>query len=182
FRDALASLYGPLGTPVAVGAAITGLYSSGVYITPLIGGFIADRFLGRTATVIIGCLLMVLGHFLMAFDVSFVIAILCLFFGVGCFKGNIASQVGELYAINDLRRGEAFQLFFLGIQIAVVAAPIVTGGLGAIAWHWGFGAAGVGMTIALFVYLAGRKHLPPDHRKIVAEAKARGVKEKFTGR
>jgi len=126
--------------------------------------------------------LMVLGHFLMAFDVSFVAAILCLFVGVGCFKGNIASQVGELYAINDLRRGEAYQLFFLGIQIAVVAAPIVTGGLGAISWHYGFGAAGVGMTIALFVYLAGRKNLPPDHRKLVAEAKARGVRERFTGR
>lgn len=182
FRSALSALYGPLATPVAVGAAITGLYSSGVYITPLIGGFIADRILGRTATVIIGCLLMVLGHFLMAFDASFVIAILCLFFGVGCFKGNIASQVGELYTINDLRRGEAYQLFMLGIQIAVVAAPIVTGGLGAISWHYGFGAAGVGMTIALFVYLAGRKYLPPDHRKVAAEARARGVKERLTGR
>jgi POT family proton-dependent oligopeptide transporter len=182
FREALSNLYGPLATPVAVGAAITGLYSSGVYITPLIGGFIADRILGRTATVIIGCVLMVLGHFLMAFDVSFVAAILCLFVGVGCFKGNIASQVGELYAINDLRRGEAYQLFFLGIQIAVVAAPIVTGGLGAISWHYGFGAAGVGMTIALFVYLAGRKHLPPDHRKVVAEAKSRGVRERLTSR
>lgn len=182
FREALSTMYGPLATPVAVGAAITGLYSSGVYITPLIGGFIADRILGRTTTVVIGCVLMVLGHFLMAFDVSFVAAILCLFVGVGCFKGNIASQVGELYAINDLRRGEAYQLFFLGIQIAVVAAPIVTGGLGAISWHYGFGAAGVGMTIALFVYLAGRKNLPPDHRKLVAEAKARGVRERFTGR
>lgn len=181
-KSVLEGLYGPLATPVAIGAAVTGIYSSGVYITPLIGGFIADRILGRTATVIIGCVLMVLGHFLMAFDVSFVAAITCLFVGVGCFKGNIASQVGELYAINDLRRAEGFQLFFLGIQIAVIAAPIVTGGLGAIAWHWGFGAAGIGMTIALFVYLAGRKHLPPDHRKIVAEAKARGVQERLTSR
>jgi POT family proton-dependent oligopeptide transporter len=185
FRDALASVYGPLGTPVAVGAAITGLYSSGVYITPLIGGFIADRLLGRTATVVIGCLLMVLGHFLMAFDQSFVVAILCLFVGVGCFKGNIASQVGELYAINDLRRGEAYQLFFLGIQIAVIAAPIVTGYLAHSwlpLWHWGFGAAGVGMSIALIVYLSARRNLPPDHRKVVAEAKARGVQERLTPR
>ena len=75
FREALSGVYGPLATPVAVGAAVTGLYSSGVYITPLIGGFIADRLLGRTVTVVIGCLLMVLGHFLMAFDVSFVAAI-----------------------------------------------------------------------------------------------------------
>ena len=181
-RAALQSLYGPLATPVAIAAAITGVYSSGVYITPLIGGFIADRVLGRTTTVIMGCVLMVLGHFLMAFDVSFVVAILCLFVGVGCFKGNIASQVGELYAINDLRRADGFQLFFLGIQIAVIIAPLVTGGLGAIAWHYGFGAAGVGMTIALFVYLAGRKHLPPDHRKVAAQAKARGVSEKLSRR
>lgn len=174
-----------LPTPVAVAAAITGVYSSGVYVTPLLGGFIADRLLGRTATVIIGCVLMVLGHFLMAFDQSFVVAILCLFVGVGSFKGNIASQVGELYAINDLRRGEAYQLFMLGIQIAVIAAPVVTAYLAHAwlpAWHWGFGAAGVGMTIALFVYLFGRKNLPPDHRKVVAEAKAHGVKEKLTRR
>ncbi|MFT3726235.1 MAG: peptide MFS transporter [Terricaulis sp.] len=181
-KSTLETLYGPLGTPVAVGAAITGVYSSGVYITPLIGGFIADRLLGRTATVMIGCLLMVAGHFLMAFDVSFVAAILCLFVGVGCFKGNIAAQVGELYAINDLRRSEGFQLFFLGIQISVFFAPLVTGGLGAIAWHWGFGAAGVGMAIALVVYLAGRKHLPPDHRKVVAEQKKHGVREHLTSR
>jgi POT family proton-dependent oligopeptide transporter len=181
-KAALQSMYGPLATPVAVGAAITGVYSSGVYITPIIGGFLADRVLGRTTTVIIGCVLMVLGHFLMAFDVSFVAAILCLFVGVGCFKGNIASQVGELYAANDLRRADGFQLFFLGIQLAVIIAPIVTGGLGAIAWHYGFGAAGVGMTIALFVYLSGRKYLPPDHRKVVAEEKKRGVKEHLTSR
>jgi POT family proton-dependent oligopeptide transporter len=161
-------------TPVAVAAAITGLYSSGVYITPIIGGFLADRVLGRTLTVTIGCVLMVAGHFLMAFDASFVAAILCLFVGVGCFKGNIASQVGELYAKNDLRRADGFQLFFLGIQIAVIAAPIVTGGLGAMSWHYGFGAAGVGMAIALVVYLSGRKYLPPDHRKVAAAAKAQG--------
>jgi len=176
FKALLEAAYGPLATPIAIGTAVTGLYSMGVYITPVLGGLLADRVLGRTATVVLGCLLMVAGHFLMAFDVSFVAAITCLFFGVGCFKGNIASQVGELYGTTDLRRGEAFQIFFFGIQIAVVVAPLVTGGLGAIQWHYGFGAAGVGMTIALVVYLLGRKHLPPDHRKAAAEAKARGVR------
>ena len=182
FKSVLEHLYGPLATPVAIGAAVTGVYSSGVYFTPLIGGFIADQVLGRTLTVSLGCVLMVLGHFLMAFDVSFVAAITCLFVGVGCFKGNIASQVGELYGTTDLRRGEAFQIFFFGIQIAVVVAPLVTGGLGAIQWHYGFGAAGVGMTLALFVYLYGRKYLPPDHRKVAAELKARGATVKLTPR
>ena len=182
FKSVLEHLYGPLATPVAIGAAVTGVYSSGVYFTPLIGGFIADQVLGRTLTVTLGCVLMVLGHFLMAFDVSFVAAITCLFVGVGCFKGNIASQVGELYGTTDLRRGEAFQIFFFGIQIAVIVAPLVTGGLGAIQWHYGFGAAGVGMTLALFVYLYGRKYLPPDHRKVAAELKARGATVKLTPR
>ena len=73
---------------------------------------------------------------------------LCLLLGVGCFKGNIATQVGELYAPDDLRRADAFQIFFLGINIAVIVAPLVCGTLGQkVAWHWGFGAAGVGMLI-----------------------------------
>lgn len=163
---------GALVTPVATAAAITGVYSAGVYATPLIGGWIADRFLGRTNTVALGASLMVLGHFLMAFDVSFVAAILCLFAGVGLFKGNIASQVGELYGPGDMRRSNGYQVFLLGIQIAVIVAPIVVGYLGEkIAWHYGFGAAGIGMAVALVVYIAGRRHLPPE-RPRGAAAKA----------
>ncbi len=163
FRHFLQGLYGPLGTPVTLAAAITGLYSAGVYFTPMIGGYLADRWLGRTTTVTIGALFMVAGHFLMAFDVAFVAAIACLFVGVGLFKGNIASQVGELYGPDDLRRSTAFQTFLLGVQVAVIVAPIVTGFLGEkIAWHYGFGAAGVGMAIALVVYRWGRKYLPPE--------------------
>jgi POT family proton-dependent oligopeptide transporter len=181
FRHFLESLYGPLATPVTLAAAITGLYSGGVYFTPLIGGYVADRWLGRTTTVTLGALFMVAGHFLMAFEVLFVAAIACLFIGVGLFKGNIASQVGELYGPDDLRRSTAFQTFFLGIQIAVIVAPIVTGFLGEkIAWHYGFGAAGVGMTIALIVYRWGRKYLPPERPRGVAAKRAPA--EKFTAR
>ena len=181
FRSFLEGLYGSLATPIALAAAITGLYSAGVYFTPLIGGFIADRWLGRTKAVTLGALFMVAGHFLMAFEVAFVAAITCLFVGVGFFKGNIASQVGELYGPNDLRRGTAFQTFFLGIQIAVIVAPIVTGFLGErVAWHYGFGAAGVGMAIALVVYLWGRKYLPPEQPRGAAVDSA--PKEKLTRR
>ncbi|MBT9444857.1 MAG: peptide MFS transporter [Hyphomonadaceae bacterium] len=181
FRAFLGSIYGALDTPVATAAAITGLYSAGVYFTPMIGGFIADRWLGRTMTVTIGALFMVAGHFLMAFDVAFIAAISCLFIGVGLFKGNIASQVGELYGPDDLRRSSAYQYFLLGVQIAVIVAPIVTGFLGEkIAWHYGFGAAGVGMAIALVVYLSGRKYLPPERLRGAA---ARATPQaKLTGR
>jgi len=180
-HDFLESLYGPLATPVTLAAAITGLYSAGVYFTPLIGGYISDRWLGRTTTVTIGALFMIAGHFLMAFEVAFVAAIACLFIGVGLFKGNIASQVGELYGPTDLRRSTAFQTYFLGIQIAVIVAPLVTGFLGEkIAWHYGFGAAGVGMAIALVVYRWGRKYLPPEPPRGAAAKSAPA--EKFTGR
>ena len=166
FHAFLQSIFGELGTPLATAGAITGLYSAGVYVTPIIGGWLADQFLGRTLSVTIGALLMVAGHFLMAFDFAFIAAIACLFVGVGFFKGNIASQVGELYAPDDLRRGTAYQTFLLGIQIAVIVAPIVTGGLGeGVAWHYGFGAAGVGMLVGLIVYLSGRKYLPPERSR-----------------
>jgi proton-dependent oligopeptide transporter, POT family len=183
FKAFLEGLYGPLATPITLAAAITGLYSAGVYFTPMIGGFIADRWLGRTITVTIGALFMVAGHFLMAFDVAFIVAILCLFVGVGLFKGNIASQVGELYGPDDLRRSNAFQAFLLGVQIAVIIAPIVTGGLGeGIAWHYGFGAAGVGMAIGLVVYLSGRKYLPPERPRGAAGRAAAAAQPKLTRR
>ena len=94
-RQFLASAFGA-HTPLQFGAQLFGLYTGGVYLTPIFGGLIADRWLGRTKTVVIGASLMALGHFLMAFDVSFLVALVCLVLGVGCFKGNIAAQVGAL--------------------------------------------------------------------------------------
>jgi POT family proton-dependent oligopeptide transporter len=163
FRALLERAYhGPLST-VALASAIFGLYTGLVYLTPLLGGVIADRWLGRTRTVTVGAILMAAGHFLMAFDGSFLVALLCLLCGVGCFKGNLASQVGALYAPNDLRRADAFQIYYLFINAAVIAAPLVAGSLGEwYGWHYGFGAAGVGMVIGLVIYLSGRRWLPPD--------------------
>jgi POT family proton-dependent oligopeptide transporter len=92
----------------------------------------------------------------MAFDFSFLIALLCLLTGVGCFKGNLASQVGDLYAPEDLRRADAFQIYYLFINAAVIISPLITGTLGEVyGWHYGFGAAGVGMVLGLGVYLRG---------------------------
>ena len=160
-------------TPGQLASAVFGLYAGLVYLTPLFGGLLADRLLGRTRTVTIGALLMAAGHFLMAFEASLFFALACLLVGVGCFKGNIAAQVGDLYAPGDKRRASAFQIFMLAVQIAVILAPIVCGTLGEkVAWHWGFGAAGVGMLIGLGVYLAGRRYLPPEPARGAAKAAA----------
>jgi POT family proton-dependent oligopeptide transporter len=163
FRHLLESVYrGPLSVQ-ALASAIFGLYTGLVYLTPIGGGLIADRVLGRTRTVTLGALLMAAGHFLMAFDFTFLIALTCLLTGVGCFKGNLASQVGALYATGDNRRADAFQIYYLFINGGVIASPLIAGTLGEVyGWHWGFGAAGVGMLIGLSIYLSGRKWLPPD--------------------
>ncbi|MBV8380453.1 MAG: peptide MFS transporter [Paucibacter sp.] len=161
-RGGIESMFGPLSTQ-QFGSIIFGLYTGLVYLTPIFGGLVADRWLGRTKTVVLGASLMALGHFLMAFELVFLPAILCLLIGVGCFKGNIAAQVGDLYGPDDKRRASAFQIFMLAVQIAVIVAPIVCGTLGEkVAWHWGFGAAGVGMVIGLFTYLFARPWLPPE--------------------
>lgn len=174
FRAAIEYAYGgPLST-VALASAIFGLYSGLVFLTPIAGGLIADRWLGRTRTITIGALLMAAGHFLMAFDFSFLIALLCLLTGVGCFKGNLASQIGALYGPNDPRRADAFQIYYLFISNAVIVAPLVAGTLGELyGWHYGFGAAGVGMLISIVVYLSGRRWLPPDGSKTHAGSAAR---------
>jgi len=172
FRRMIESATGPLSVQ-ALASAIFGLYAGFVYLTPIAGGLVADRLLGKTRTVAAGAILMAIGHFLMAFDVSFLIALLCLLVGVGGFKGNIAAQVGELYAPGDLRRADAFQIYYIGINAAVIVSPLICGTLGEVyGWHYGFGAAGVGMVIGLAIYLSGRHWLPPDTRPLRGEPRA----------
>ena len=180
FRHLLEIFYGRLQTqPLA--SAIFGVYTALVYLTPIGGGLIADRWLGRTRTITIGAILMSAGHFLMAFDVTFLLALACLLTGVGCFKGNLASQVGGLYSAGDNRRADAFQIYYLFINGGVIISPLITGTLGELyGWHWGFGAAGVGMLIGLTIYLAGRQYLPPDSP--VVDKSERAAKPKLTHR
>ena len=179
FRTFVAGLYGAHSAQ-ALAAGIVGLYAGLVYVTPLGGGYLADRFIGRTWAITIGASLMALGHFLMAFDQTFLFALLALLLGVGCFKGNIASQVGDLYGTDDPRRADAFQVYLLGIQIAVIISPLVCGTLGQkVAWHYGFGAAGIGMLIGLFVYLSGRSSLPAEPPR---DAAARAATPPLTAR
>jgi POT family proton-dependent oligopeptide transporter len=153
--------HGISGQPLA--SAIFGTYAALVYLTPIAGGLIADKWLGRDATLLIGGVLMAIGHFLMAIQWAFVFALLALVLGVGAFKGNIASQVGSLYGPNDLRRATAFQLFYIFINAGVILASPIAGTLGQeVGWHWGFGCAGVVMVLGMIIYLAGRRHLPRE--------------------
>jgi POT family proton-dependent oligopeptide transporter len=117
----------------------------------------------------------------MAFEAAFLFALLCLILGCGMFKGNIASQVGSLYKPEDLRRADAFQIFYLGINAGVIASPLIVGTLGEIyGWHYGFGAAGVGMLVALGIYLSGQKYLPSE--EIEARAVAAAPRAKLSRR
>lgn len=165
---AVKDFYGLDGQPLA--SRIFGDYTSLVYLTPIAGGFIADRWLGRRATLILGGLIMALGHFLMAFEGSFLFALLALIVGVGLFKGNIASQVGELYRPDDLRRAMAFQIFYIAINVSVIIAPFISGTLGEkVGWHWGFGTAGVVMVAGLLLYIFAKPWLPAESRALRAE-------------
>jgi POT family proton-dependent oligopeptide transporter len=155
---------------------IYGLYTGFVYFTPLFGGLLADRVLGQRRTVVLGGVLMAVGHFLMAVESLFFPALLFLILGNGAFKPNISTQVGSLYPPGDRRRDRAFSLFYMGINLGAFFSPLVCGTLGEkIGFHWGFGAAGVGMVIGLFVYLRGQKHLAPD---LIMQA--RGAKRQAT--
>jgi POT family proton-dependent oligopeptide transporter len=161
--EQLRSLFGGLEGQ-AFASAIFGTYAASVYLTPILGGWLADKVLGKRRTVLLGAVTMAAGHFLMAFNVTFLLALLCLILGSGMFKGNIASQVGSLYNPEDLRRADAFQIFYLGINAGVIASPLIVSTLGeTVGWHWGFGAAGVGMLIGLAIYVAGQKYLPQEH-------------------
>jgi proton-dependent oligopeptide transporter, POT family len=163
--------HGIAGQPLA--SAIFGTYTSLVYGTPIIGGIVADKWLGRDKTLILGGVLMAIGHFLMAIEPAFLLALLCLLLGVGAFKGNIATQVGALYGPNDLRRAMAFQIFYIFINVSVIVAPLISGTLGQkVGWHYGFGCAGVVMVLGLLLYLSGRRYLAPETASTSADQPA----------
>src|SRR5689334_3308393 len=162
FKSALESIFGPLAAqPFA--SHIYGFYTGLVYLAPILGGLLADRVLGQRRTVIIGAALMAAGHFAMAFEQLFLFALGLLILGNGAFKPNISTQVGALYAPGDRRRDRAFSIFYVGINLGAFLAPLICGTLGEeLGWHYGFAAAGVGMTIGLVTYLAATPTLPKD--------------------
>ena len=161
FRAAVESLVGPLSTQ-ALASQIFGLYSGFVYFTPLLGGLIADRWIGQRNAVVIGALSMSAGHIAMTFDESFLLALLLLVIGSGFLKGNISAQVGALYPPEDeARRTRGFVIFSTGINIGAVVGPLLCGLLAQVyGWHYGFGIAAIFMLLGLATYLYGYRYLP----------------------
>jgi POT family proton-dependent oligopeptide transporter len=163
FRAGLEAVFGSM-TPLALGSQIVGLYTGFVYFTPVLGGLVADRWLGHRRAVMLGAVLMSAGHLAMAFDQSFLMALALLIVGCGLLKGNISTQVGELYAEDDGEgRTRAFTIFSMGINVGAVTGPLLCGLLAQLyGWHAGFGLAGILMLFGLATYIAGYRHLAPD--------------------
>ena len=164
------SVFGPMAIQ-PLSSEIYGLYTGFVYLTPFFGGMLADRVLGQRKTVVVGGVLMAIGHFLMAIESMFLIALCFLILGNGCFKPNISTQVGSLYPPDDPRRDRAFTIFYMGINLGAFFSPLVCGTLGQVyGWHYGFTAAGVGMVAGLALYLWGQRYLAEDQMTRAREA------------
>ncbi|WP_419555409.1 peptide MFS transporter [Sphingomonas arenae] len=146
---------------------IYGAYTSLVYITPLLGGYLADRYLGQRKAVLFGAVLLTAGHFLMAFEGTggqsdptiniFWAALAFIIVGSGFLKANISVMVGQLYPLQDVRRDGAYTIFYMGINVGAAIGTIIAGYLGeTYGWAYGFGAAGVGMLLGLVVFVLGK--------------------------
>ena len=151
-----------LGIDDGTAIAIYGAYSGLVYLTPIAGGWIADRILGARNTVLYGGIVIALGHYAMALpiEITFWLGLLLIALGTGLLKPNISAMVGDLYDETDTRRDAGFSLFYMGINIGSLLAPLITGwAADRHGFHWGFAIAGIGMTFAVIQYVVGWKNL-----------------------
>jgi proton-dependent oligopeptide transporter, POT family len=159
-----AAANGGLGFDDRHAATIYGNYVGAVWLTPILGGFIADRFLGQYRSVLIGGIIIALGHFTLAFrDLPFFYAGLTLIvLGTGLLKPNVSTLVGSLYEQGDARRDAGFSVFYMGINLGAFLGPLIAGYFAEeIDWHLGFACAGVGMALGLVQYVLGKRHLQP---------------------
>lgn len=173
---------GGMALPTAKATAIYGTYVFSVYMVSIPGGTIADNIIGSRLAVLLGGIIIASGHFAMAVptDFTFYLGLVLIVVGTGLLKPNISAMVGQLYAAGDNRRDAGFSIFYMGINVGATIAPLVTGFLAqhskfkemlvgwglnpAHSWHWGFGAAGVGMVLGLIVFVVygqGLKEVGP---------------------
>ncbi len=145
---------------------IFGSYGAIAYLTPIFGGFVADRWLGKRKAVIIGGTVMAMGHFMLAFEPLFYVALSAIALGNGLFVPSLPSQINDLYEADDPRRARAYNVYYVGLNLGGFLAPLVCGTLGEVyGWHYGFAAAGVGMFSGLIIYVTGKKYLPVQASK-----------------
>src|SRR6185295_3931755 len=179
---------GGLGFDTKHAASIYGTYTMWVYLTALPGGMIADHWLGARLAILLGGIVIACGHFAMVFHhlSFFYLGMVLIAVGTGLLKPNISAMVGGLYTKDDPRRESGFSIFYMGINIGAVLAPLVVGYLAqgqsfkafmarmgfdvATSWHWGFGAAGIGMCLGLIIYVLNRNRLPQMDRSTVKKA------------
>jgi POT family proton-dependent oligopeptide transporter len=172
-RQAIEGLTGPMRVE-ALAAQLFGLYAGLIYFTPVFGGIIGDRWLGRRRAVLLGAVLMALGHGCMVFDQTFLLALLLLILGAGFMRGNLIAQVDSLYPPGDTRSANGIQIYYAMVNIGAFAAPLVTGLLARLyGWHVGFGFAGIGMLVGLAIYALGRRVMPPDRTRATTRTAAR---------
>jgi POT family proton-dependent oligopeptide transporter len=154
---------GGLGMEAEKAGGIYGLYTAFVYLLALPGGWIADRLMGQRRAVMLGGIVIALGHYCLAIEsiVTFYSGLILIVLGTGLLKPNISAIVGDLYTHDSAARRDAgFSIFYMGINIGAMIAPLICSYLGEhINWHYGFGAAGVGMTFGVLQYAVGRRHL-----------------------
>jgi proton-dependent oligopeptide transporter, POT family len=158
---------------------IYGVYTGTAYLTPILGGMLADRWLGKRLSIILGGSIMAAGHLMMTFPVFFYPALATIAVGNGLFLPSLPSQIDGLYARGDPRRAWAYNVYYVGINIGGLLAPLICGTLGEVyGWHWGFGAAAAGMVVGLLIYTLGARYLPGEsllpYRKSDADRRAGG--------
>jgi len=153
---------GGLGFDVAKATRIYGIYTGAVYLTNIFGGLLADNFLGARLAVLLGGIVIACGHFSLALQAlpSFYAGLFLIVVGTGLLKPNISVMVGKLYGEDDPRRDSGFSIFYMGINLGAMIAPLICGYIGQrINWHLGFAVAGIGMTLGLIQFVAHRQRL-----------------------
>jgi POT family proton-dependent oligopeptide transporter len=178
-KRGLEAVFGPLSAQ-AMASQVYGIYGFLTYAAPLLGGIVADRFLGQRKAVLFGAILLSAGYFALSVEAFFFVGFPLVFFGNGLFKPNISTQVGNLYAPGDLKRDSAFSIFYVGINIGGILGPFICGYLGEdVGWAYGFIAAGVGIAAGLLIYLRGLRDLPTD---ALSKSRANAVSHSPFGR
>src|SRR5258708_11300872 len=149
--------------------SVYGTYTSSAWAAAIVGGFIADRWLGQYRSVLIGGIIIALGHFTLAFHPLpfFYVGLSLIVIGTGLRKPNVSGIVGALYDPADTRRDAGFSIFYMGINLGAFIGPIIAGWLAQeVDWHLGFSCAGVAMSLGLVQYVLGRRHLQPASERL----------------